>query len=106
MRYRHVYMGILTTLTFFALFFTSPDAGFIQELPFGGGFVAMIVLLLKATLYIALLHVSRKGLFDYMDLGKYAEKALETPLSASIALLAIILAMFPLAFLIYVAQVV
>ena len=108
MRYRHVYMGLLTSLTLVLLFVTSPDTGVLKALPFGAGFIATIALLLKATLFIALLHISRKGLFDYIDLEDLTKKVLEGgpgALPAAVALLALVLAMFPIAFLIYVAQV-
>ena len=107
MRYRHVYMGVLTTLTLVLLFLTNPDTGLLTSLPFGAGFITTITMLLKATLYIALMHVSYKGLFDWIDREDLTNKVLEggpAALPSAIALLALVLALFPIAFLIYAAQ--
>ena len=100
MRFRHVYMVLMTILVLAALFFTSPENGFITELPFGSGFIATIVLLLKAVINVSLLHISRKALFDYVDLEVFFVKSRETPEGSGMALVAIGLAMISVAILI------
>lgn len=87
-RFRYVYMVIFSILTLALLFLTDPDAGIIQGLGVGAGFVATLALLTKIVLYITAQHVSRKGLYDYVDLQLFFEKALQEPTSAAIALVA------------------
>lgn len=106
MRFRHVYMIVLTLFTLVALFLASPDNGFIHKVTIGAGTIATVVLLAKSTIYIAMMHISRKGLFDYVNLEEAWKKAMENPIAAALALLAVVLSMFPIAFLIYVATVV
>ena len=88
MRFRYVYMVLFTLLAFSLMFLTDPDNGIIQNLAYGAGFVATIVLLTKVVVYVSMLHISRKARFDYVDLQKYFTKTVESPLSASIALIA------------------
>jgi hypothetical protein len=38
---------------------------------------------------VALTHISRRGLFDYIDMEEYAKKASETPLGSAIVFLGI-----------------
>ena len=87
-RFRYVYMVLFTILSLALLLFTDPDAGLIQKLGWGAGFVATLALLTKIVIYITMQHVSRKALFDYVDLQPFFEEARKTPLSASIALVA------------------
>lgn len=42
---------------------------------------------------VALTHLSRKGLFDYLDLQEYARKASETPLGSAIVFLGVCIVM-------------
>lgn len=84
MRFRFVSM-ILGSLALMALaFITDPTVGKYLTLPFGG----QVILILKAVSVFGVscfvIHVSRKTLFDYLDLSKFVEKAIETPLSAAV----------------------
>lgn len=101
MRFRHVYMGGFSALILIGLFVSSPDAGIIQDLPFGAGFIATILLMLKAVIFVSLLHFSRKALFDYVDLAEYFNQAKTTPEGAGQALISVALAMVAIAILIY-----
>ena len=103
MRFRNVYMGIFSILILMALFVTSPDNDLIQQLPYGAGFIATIMVMLMSVLYIAIMHFSRKGLFDYINLAQCYLKAMETPEGAASIFRSVVLAMFPIAFLIWVA---
>lgn len=103
MRFRHVYMIGFTFLAFLMLFVTSPDVGFIDNLPMGAGFVATVVLMLRAVIYVAILHFSRKALFDYLDMEALHEKAKEEPISAAIAMIAMAIAMVAISMLIVAA---
>lgn len=78
MRFRHVYMGLGSLFVILLSILSDPDQGFIRALPFGASIVASIVILLKGLLYVALLHVSRKGLMDYFDLEEFFNKAKQT----------------------------
>ena len=84
MRFRFVSM-VLGTLALLAMALLSdPTVGKYLSLPFGG----QTMLILKAVSVFGVscfvIHVSRKTLFDYVDLSKYIEKAAETPLSAAL----------------------
>ena len=65
-----------------------PRLGFIQELQFGASTIATIALTLRVTVFVTLYHLTRVALFDYFESSDFYNKALETPLSASIALIA------------------
>lgn len=47
--------------------------GLIQE---GGGFLITLAILLKTCVYLGMLHVGRKILFDYIDLGDIYDKVM------------------------------
>lgn len=100
MRFRYVYMGVFTLIGLILLFLVQPDVGIIQELPFGAGFLATLSSIFLVTLYVAILHYSRKGLFDYVDFEVLFNKAKEEPTSAGLFAIAIALAMIALAILI------
>lgn len=93
MRFRHIFMGLGTVFVLFLVFFSDPSVGVLSQLPFGSGLLGVLVGLAIAQLYIGLLHVARKGLFDYIDLETFFNKAIESPVGAGLALLAITVAM-------------
>jgi hypothetical protein len=68
--------GFLVTLL---LLLSDPDAAIIQNLPIGASTVATFILLFKTVLYAGILHVTRKGLIDYIDLEEVAKIAMRTP---------------------------
>lgn len=103
MRFRHIYMAVGSLAVLALWFLTDPDLGLIQNMPFGAGTLAMIVILSKAVIYVALLHLSRKGLADYVDLSQFFEKASESPEGAGSALIAMSIMMAAIAILIYAA---
>lgn len=78
MRFRHVYMGVGSALVLFIWLLTDPDVGIITHMGFGASTVATLVILLKSVLYVAVLHLSRKALMDYLDLEDVFKKAKET----------------------------
>lgn len=103
MRFRNVFLGIGSLLTVLVLLLSDPDGGLVQNLPFGTGTVSLLITLVISILYIGLLHLARKGLFDYIDLSVYFKKALETPQAAGMALIAIALAMISVSIVILAA---
>lgn len=103
MRFRHIFMGIGSVLVIALLFMSDPSVGFLAKLPIGSGTLGLLLGLVVSILYIALLHVSRKGLFDYLDLEKFFLKAYETPQGAGLALIAVAVAMVSIAIAIHAA---
>lgn len=97
MRFRHIYMVLGSLLVIALWLLTDPDSGLIQSLPIGGSTVATLVILLKSVLYVALLHISRKALFDYLDMGKIFEVALRSPEGAGKAAISVSLATIAIA---------
>lgn len=89
LRFRYVFMGLFGALALALLFITDPDSKILTALPIAAGFVATIVLLVSAVLYVTLLHLSRRGMFDYVDLSIFFTKAFETPTGAGLALVSI-----------------
>lgn len=100
LRFRYVYMIFGSLLILGALFVASPDHTFLSELPYGAGFIATIVLMLRAVLYVAILHYSRKALFDYIDLEELYLKAKTEPLAAAVAMVAIAISLIAVSLLI------
>jgi hypothetical protein len=89
MRFRNVFLGIGALLVILILMLTDPSTGAVRQLPFGAGALATLVTLFVAILYVGFLHISRKGLLDYIDVQVFFEKALETPQGAGLALIAV-----------------
>jgi hypothetical protein len=103
MRFRHYYMGLGSFLVMAVWMLSDPDLGIINKLSFGVATLATFMLLLKAVLYVALLHVSRKALIDYIDLEKIFEKAMKSADGAGSAAVAIAITNVAIAILIYAA---
>lgn len=75
MRFRNILLIIGSLIGILGLVLTDPDKG-----------ISTAVWLLSAwsgVVVVALAHISRKGLFDYIDLQEYAKKAAETSQGAS-----------------------
>lgn len=103
MRFRHVFLGIGSFLVAILLLLSDPDGGLVQNLPFGAGTLSTLIILVTSILFIALLHVARKSLFDYLDLEVYFRKALMSPEGAGMALIAVALAMISISLAILAA---
>ena len=103
MRFRHVFMGIGSILTVAVLLLSDPDGGLVQNLPYGSGTVSLLITLLISILYVGVLHLARKGLFDYLDLSVFFKKALETSQGSGLALIAVGLAMVSISVVILAA---
>lgn len=85
MRFRYVYMGLIGVLVLLLLLLTDPDSGLIDNLPFGATTLAYIIFCFKSVLGIIFLHVSRKGLMDYIDLKLFYDKAISSSEGAGLA---------------------
>ena len=88
-RFRYLFMGLFGALALLLLFVTDPDSKLVTALPIAAGFVATIVLLISAVLYVTLLHLSRRAMFDYVDLSVFFTRAMETSTGAGLALIGV-----------------
>jgi hypothetical protein len=103
MRFRHVFMGIGGALTVVLLLLSDPDSNLLRNLPFGGGTLGTLIILVTSVLYISLLHLGRKGLLDYLDIEVFFTKALETSQGAGLAVIAVALMMVSISIVIFAA---
>lgn len=103
MRFRFVYMAIFTILFLVAAFLGDPDSHFIQHIPMGAGFVASMLVTLRVVLFVTIIHISRKAWFDYIDLSTFFNKAKENPIASAIVIFSMVLVMWLVGFLIWVA---
>lgn len=105
LRFRNIYMVLGSFLVIFLWLLTDPDSGIIQSLPFGASTIALIIITLKSFLYVAVLHLSRKALFDYpeADFQKLAKRALGSPQGAGSFAVAMSLVMIAISILILAA---
>lgn len=103
MRFRHVFLTIGSLLTLLVLLISDPDGGFVQNLPFGSGTASTLIILVTSILYIGLLHIARKGLFDYLDLESLGRKAINDSIGASIIFLGVCVAMLAISIVILAA---
>ena len=102
-RFRHIYTVLFSILALVALLVSDPDAGFVQSLAWGAGFFATVVILGKIFIYVAMMHLSRRGLLDYIDLQKYFVKALEHPIGAGLCVVGVSVTMLAISNLIVAA---
>ena len=102
-RFRHLYMAIFSILIIAATLLADPDNGLIQELPFGSGTLATFLLGIRAIVYVTLLHLSRRALFDYIDLEIYFNEAKQGNVAAGLAIIGVSIAMLAISILIAVA---
>lgn len=96
-------MVIGSLLTLAVLLLSDPDSGFITDLPFGAGTLTILIVLVSSILYVALLHLSRRALMDYLDLSKYFAKALQTSEGSGLAIIGVGLIMISVAIVILAA---
>lgn len=89
MRFRNVFLGIGSALVTTVLIMSDPDSGLVRNLPFGAGTLSFLIILVSSILYIGLLHLGRKALFDYIDLEEYFKKAKMTSEGSGSALIAV-----------------
>lgn len=88
LKFRTVFFLIYVGLALAALFLSDPDSKIVQGLPFGATALAGLVSVSAVFFYVIVLHISRKGLFDYLDLSALYNKALESSQGAGLALIA------------------
>ena len=103
MRFRTVYLGLGSILIGIILFLSDPDSGFITSLPFGAGTLTILIVLVSSILYVAMLHLSRRALMDYVDLSRFFTKALQSPEGSGLAIIGVGLIMVSISIVILAA---
>lgn len=103
MKFRYIFMVLGSLLTLLALVMSDPSSGMIQDLPIGGGTVAMIIILSTSVLYISMLYLGRKAILDYVDLREFFKTALRSPEGAGAAIIGVGLMMVSVAIVILAA---
>lgn len=78
-------LGGLITLA--VLFLSDPDSAIVTNLPFGGSTIVGLISLMKICLYVGMLHLARKALFDYLDLEVVINKAKESSQGAGLLMI-------------------
>lgn len=91
-RFRHKFMIFGSILVVLGLILSDPDSPFIQDIAFGAGAVATVLILLKTVIHVTMAHLSRKALFDYIDFEEVAKICMQSPIGAG--LLAISIGLF------------
>lgn len=103
MRFRNTFLIIGSVLVVALLLISDPDGGFVQQLPFGSTTLSDLIILVRSVLYVGLLHLSRKALFDYIDLEQLFKSAHRTPEGSGKVFVGIGLAMIAIAIVIHAA---
>ncbi len=96
-------MGLGTLFAITAWILTDPDLELVQALPIGASTVATLIILLKSIFYVGMLHLSRKGLFDYLNLKQFFDEAKTSAQGAGLALIAVSVAMLAISVVMYAA---
>lgn len=102
-RPRQAYLILGSFIVLLLWVISDPDFRLIENLPFGAGTVAMILYSFKSIILCAILHISRKFLFDYpeADFQKLGSIAKNEPMGAG--LYAIAISLSTIAFAIVIA---
>ncbi len=98
-RFRTVFIILGSFLALVFLLGTSPEAGLIK-LPFGAEVIAKLPGLAAGVFGVGILYFSRKALFDYIDMGELAKKAVESPVGAGLVFVGICLTMVAIALIV------
>lgn len=97
MRFRYVFLlfGCLTAALL--LLIVDPGNNLDLKLPFGSALTVDLIYLLRVTFYVAVLHLARKALIDYIDLQEYFNNAKKTPEASGYAIIGVGLIMVSIA---------
>ena len=85
---RKLFFTVIIPLVLFSLYGSDPDVGIIKHLPFGTNLTNTLLILIPVFLYFAVLHIGRKILYDYVNLGEVYAKAMENPIGAGLIAIA------------------
>ncbi len=89
MKFRTVFMIMITFLILSLLLLTDPDLGLINNLSFGASTIAYLVFAFRSFLVIVYLHIARKTLIDYVDLKSLFDKAITSSEGAGSAIIGV-----------------
>lgn len=102
-RGRILFFCVIIPLVMFAMYASDPDVGLIHSLPWGTNLTNILLVLIPVFLFYAVLHIGRKILMDYVDMGELYRKALETSTGAGLAFIGGALVLIALAVVILAA---
>lgn len=88
MRFRYLFMGLGTFAVLAALLLTDPDKGLATGM--------FLLALASGVVAVAAAHLSRRGLFDYLDLKRLARKAEEEPTGAGLVFVGVCIVIYGL----------
>jgi len=86
MRYRFVFMAITLTLGFGLLVLSTPGLNIIQ-MDVGADTLSKLMRLFFGLMSVGIFHISRKALFDYIDVSALLAQAIKEPTGAGLAFL-------------------
>ena len=100
---RKLFFLVIIPLVMFSLYGTDPDIGLFGKLNIGTNLTNTLLILIPVFLYYAVLHIGRKILHDYVNLGDVYKKAMETPQGAGLVFVAVAIITLALAVVILAA---
>lgn len=100
---RVLFFAVIIPLVMFGLYGSDPDVGLLKDIPLGGNLTNTLLILIPVFLYYAVLHIGRKMLHDYVNLGDVYRKAMEHPIGAGLVFIAIAIITVALAIVILAA---
>ena len=103
MRFRNVFLLIGGLLVIIIMLLSDPDGGLINNLPFGATTLSTLIVLVISILFIAMLHLGRRALLDYIDLSEIIKKAVQTSDGAGMVVIGVGLIMISIAITILAA---
>lgn len=89
MRFRNISLVLGTLATLILVFLSDPDLGPGMNMIFGANTLLLIKSVVALSLACLVLHLSRKTLFDYINVKEMFDKAMETSEGAGKALIAL-----------------
>ena len=87
MRFRNISLILGSLATMLLVFLSDPDLGPGMSLIFGANTLLAVKSVVILSLACLIVHLSRKTLFDYIDMSKFFDEALKTPTGAGLALI-------------------
>lgn len=79
MRFRFVFLGLGSLAVAAALLATDPDKGVATGM--------LLLALVTPIIAVAFAHLARRGLFDYLDMSEFADRAKQSPIGAGLVFL-------------------
>ena len=88
-RGRFAYVWLVGLIVIALSLLTDPDSGYIQQLRWGAGTIATLIILSKGVLYATLVHYTRKGLIDYFRMEDAWNICKQNPMAAGMFTIAV-----------------